>query len=134
MKKGFSSIELIIVIVIALITAFVLYNSLKPEIKEEKVEVENITDNTIEIEVRNYIDAIEYKIMMSQVDTDFNNDIKDGTYDVLDLDIQGFNYSEGFVKIEKSKVVSLEVKIEKEDKNYLATYNNNEINVAIDNK
>ena len=129
MNKGFSSLELIVVIIIALITAFVLYKSLKPEIKEDKVEVENVTPNTVNIEIKNYIDAIELKIMTNQFDTDFDNDIIDGTYSVNDLDIDGFNYNEGWVKIEKSKVISLEVKVEKEDKNYVATYADNKIKI-----
>ena len=128
MNKGFSSIELIVIIIIALVTAFVLYETLKPNVKEEKIEVENVVDNTIELEVRNYINAIEYKIMISQVDTDFDNDIKDGEYDTNNLIIDGFNYN-GTIVIEKSKVSSLNVMINKDDKNYNVIYKNDNIEV-----
>ena len=117
MKKGFTLIELLAVIVILAIIAVIATPTILGVIEKAR-------KGSAESSALGYIDAVEKQIAINEVDssakkiTDGNYTVvkdsgikKEGSSDVITIQIKGTYPEEGGIKIEKNQVTSYELKI-----------------------
>ena len=107
-NKGFTLIELLAVIVILAIIALIA----TPMILNV---VEKSRKGAAESSALGYIDAVEKQMMINLIDSDSTNDITDGVYETsnLEVSVKGEKPSEGWIQIEKGKVINYSFRIGK---------------------
>ena len=102
MKKGFTLIELLAVILILGIIALIAIPQVTNVIDEAR-------KGAAETSAKNYLDAINDKIALAQLDDNSSNDIQDGIISVGDIEvnISGEAPESGTIEIAKGKVKQL---------------------------
>ena len=110
MKKGFTLIELLAVILILGIIALIAI----PQVTNV---IEQASKGAAETAAKHYLDAVNNKIALNQLDTDSTNDIANGDYNVSTLastygvELQGEGPTAGTVTVANGVITGAELTV-----------------------